>query len=117
MKLHAFVIDLDGPITWDQFKQLPKDLQRDYLIRLKTEFHASNHMIGEKMGAHENTVAFRYRNLGVDVIHGHCKPEQLAAWESFWTRPRWHRDLSNCVQGALMHHPFLNRQHPEVRVL
>lgn len=117
MKLEAFVIDLDGPITWAQFKRLPDDLQRDYLILLKTAFNANHRMIAEKWGISYNTVQNWYTRLHLAPPHGQCTEAHQAAWENFWKQPRWHQDLANSVQGALSKHPFLSKTRPKVRAL
>ena len=63
---------LDEPMSWESFKAMPEDLQKQYILRLQENYGANDEMIG-KMFKKSDTVVLRLRNaLNIKPI-GKCK--------------------------------------------
>lgn len=76
---------LRGPMRWEEFKRLPDDLKRQYIIYLKTDYSASDAMLGRMFGVSEVTVNKIRSTLGVKALSSHYRPtrEVKAAWNEF----------------------------------
>ena len=56
---------LDAPMKWDDFKAMPKDLQKKYLTYLREDYHAPDRLIGRLLGVSEVTVFHARKRLGI----------------------------------------------------
>ena len=79
---------LDEPMSWESFKAMPEDLQKQYILRLQENYGANDEMIG-KMFKKSDTVVLRLRNaLNIKPI-GKCKLNRNekairdAKWDAF----------------------------------
>ena len=79
---------LDEPMSWESFKAMPEDLQKQYILRLQENYGANDEMIG-KMFKKSDTVVLRLRNaLNIKPL-GKCKLNRNekaicdTKWEAF----------------------------------
>lgn len=74
--------NLSKPMTYEQFKLMPRDLQREYLLKLRNDMHASARVIALMFGCSDETVRVAIRDLGISA--GGKKMvmsrDQLARW-------------------------------------
>jgi hypothetical protein len=42
--------NLDAPMTYTAFRGMPKDLQKEYIVKLQKRFHANDYMIADYFG-------------------------------------------------------------------
>lgn len=56
---------LNDPMTWDEFKAMPDDLQRSYIKLLRERFGVPDAKIGEMLGAEKNKISRYFRVLGL----------------------------------------------------
>lgn len=59
--------NLSKPMTYEQFKLMPRDLQREYLLKLRNDMHASTRVIAQMFGCSDETVRVVIRNLGINI--------------------------------------------------
>lgn len=73
--------NLKKPMKWAEFKALPDDLKKEYLIRLKKLYRANDTCLGEMMGVSKTSVGKERIRLGID---GSARGEQpFPEWQSF----------------------------------
>lgn len=74
---------LDRPMLWTDFNAMPDDLQREYLQKLRDQFHVGDTQIADMMCVTHATVGKRRRELGI-VSDGNTrirpKAEQIDAF-------------------------------------
>ena len=77
--------NLSKPMTYEQFKLMPRDLQREYLLKLRNDMHASARVIAQMFGCSDETVRVVIHNLGINT--GGKKmlmnPDQLTRWNNW----------------------------------
>ena len=56
---------LDAPMRWDDFKDMPVDLQKQYLTNLIESYGATNEMLGDMFYVHPTHVGAVKKALGV----------------------------------------------------
>ena len=56
---------LNEPMTWDNFKQLPEDLMKDYIKAIREKFNAPDSYIAEMMGISHACLGGYIRTLGL----------------------------------------------------
>ena len=56
---------LDAPMRWDDFKEMPADLQKQYLTYLVETYGATNEMLGDMFYVHPTYVGAVKKALGV----------------------------------------------------
>lgn len=79
--------NLSAPMNYGEFKNMPKDLQKEYLTKLYLEWGVGTVEIGKMFGCSSETVRKACRNLGINTSRcGHkMSYEQLDFWHS-WLR-------------------------------
>ena len=77
--------DLNAPVRWPDFKAWPSDLQREYLQKLETKYHATTNDIAIMMGIGYKPLAQLKRDLGIAGKRGGKRPPlDTDGWERFW---------------------------------
>lgn len=56
---------LKKPMSWDEFKKLPDDLKKEYIINIRERFGAPDRYIGEMFGVSGATMGLYARDLGI----------------------------------------------------
>lgn len=74
--------NLNAPMTWDQFKYMPNDLQREYLEKLRNRFNVTNGELGKMFG------------VTGDAIRKYCHSHKLGDlvdkhWMTNEEKERW----------------------------
>ena len=59
---------LDEPMTWESFKAMPEDLQKQYILNLQNTYQANDKMIGKMFGKSDVTVGEYRKKLGIHSI-------------------------------------------------
>ena len=59
---------LDEPMTWESFKAMPEDLQKQYILNLQNIYQANDKMIGKMFGKSDVTVGEYRKKLGIHSI-------------------------------------------------
>ena len=77
--------NLSKPMTYEQFKLMPRDLQREYLLKLRNDMHASTRVIAQMFGCSDETVRVVIRNLGIDTggKKMYMNLDQLLRWNNW----------------------------------
>lgn len=57
---------LGEPMDWKTFKSMPPELQKEYLIKLRDQFHIGDQQIADMMGVSKVTVG-NYRKLNLKI--------------------------------------------------
>ena len=79
-------VSFDKPTTWDNFRELSKSAQEEYLRYLAAEYNANTTNLAEMFGMSVSTVRRHIQSADLDVRFrvGHSmNSEQRAAWERF----------------------------------
>ena len=77
--------NLSKPMTYEQFKLMPRDLQREYLLKLRNDMHASTRVIAQMFGCSYETVRVVIRNLGINTggKKMYMNLDQLLRWNNW----------------------------------
>ena len=77
--------NLSKPMTYEQFKLMPRDLQREYLLKLRNDMHASSRVIAQMFGCSYETVRVVIRNLGINTggKKMYMNLDQLMRWNNW----------------------------------
>lgn len=77
--------NLSKPMTYEQFKLMPRDLQREYLLKLRNDMHASSRVIAQMFGCSYETVRVVIRNLGINTggKKMYMNLDQLLRWNNW----------------------------------
>ena len=77
--------NLSKPMTYEQFKLMPRDLQREYLLKLRNDMHASSRVIAQMLGCSYETVRVVIRNLGINTggKKMYMNLDQLLRWNNW----------------------------------
>lgn len=59
---------LDEPMTWESFKAMPEDLQKQYIIKLQESYQATDVMIGKMFGTSGWSVGDYRKKLGIGTV-------------------------------------------------
>lgn len=59
--------NLSGPMSWGTFCQLPPELAREYILKLRKEYHVSCRKIAEMLGVGHSTLNIRLNVMGIDT--------------------------------------------------
>ena len=79
---------LDEPMSWESFKAMPEDLQKQYILNLQNTYQANDKMIGKLFGKSDVTVGEYRKKLGINPI-GKSKMTRYektvcdAKWDAF----------------------------------
>lgn len=73
--------NLSKPMAFAEFKAMPQDLQREYISKLRNEYHASAMQIGIMLGCADETARRLIRDLNFDTnMHMVMNSEQKQRW-------------------------------------
>lgn len=77
--------NLSKPMTYEQFKLMPRDLQREYLLKLRNDMHASTRVIAQMFGCSYETVRVVIRDLGINTGGKkiYMNLDQLMRWNNW----------------------------------
>lgn len=77
--------NLSKPMTYEQFKLMPRDLQREYLLKLRNDMHASSRVIAQMFGCSYETVRVVIRDLGINTGGKkiYMNLDQLMRWNNW----------------------------------
>ena len=75
---------LDAPMRWDDFRAMPEDLQKQYLVGLVDSYKTTNEMLGEMFHVHWSTVADLRRNLGIGGKRGRLTDDEKEIRDQMW---------------------------------
>ena len=77
--------NLSKPMTYEQFKLMPRDLQREYLLKLRNDMHASARVIAQTFGCSYETVRVVIRDLGINTGGKkiYMNLDQLLRWNNW----------------------------------
>ena len=77
--------NLSKPMTYEQFKLMPRDLQREYLLKLRNDMHASSRVIAQMFGCSYETVRVVMRDLGINTggKKMYMNLDQLLRWNNW----------------------------------
>ena len=77
--------NLSKPMPYEQFKLMPRDLQREYLLKLRNDMHASTRVIAQMFGCSDETVRVVIRNLGINTggKKMYMNLDQLMRWNNW----------------------------------
>lgn len=88
-------VKMNQPMTYEEFKSIPEDLQERYLACLVDGYRVTSKHLAEMLGTDHRTLRSYIRNHGFDKIHFrkgavHLTEEEQADWDEFLSR----RDIS-----------------------
>lgn len=83
-------MNLNIPMTWEEFKKLPDDLQKEYIMRCISRFNCNMSSFAELFNVHFTSVKRKFVNLGIDMslfqAGKKMTKEQKVEFEN-WLRP------------------------------
>lgn len=72
----TYTVNLGKPITWDDFRALPENLQRDYVTNLIDKYDAGPTEIARIFGVNMKTCSSHLRRLGFKFAKGHKQSQE-----------------------------------------
>ena len=60
-------MNLNIPLMWEEFKALPVDLQKEYIMRCIARFNCNMSSFAELFGVHFTSIKRKFINLGIDM--------------------------------------------------
>lgn len=77
--------ELGKPMTWKTFRLMPRDLQNEYLTKLRQNFNASPQAIAKMLNVSIDTFRLYIKDtiLSDPIKHRRFSAEQEAAWQRF----------------------------------
>lgn len=97
-------MSFDKPTSWDNFKELSKEAQEEYLQNLSTTYGANATNLAEMFAVSVSTIRRYIQSAGLNIKfrvgHSMCG-EQRAAWETFLegTAPQ-HTSQASCASQS-----------------
>lgn len=88
--------NMNAPMAWAEFKEMPDDLKVTYLNHLADEYQASQKMIAGMFGIHPATMCECFRHLGVAAKNSGVKGGEKAAARDH----RWAEFLNGGIPAA-----------------
>ena len=73
---------LGGPMSWEAFKAMPLDLEKEYYHSLRHRFHVTKSQIAEMMGVSRNTFSTFINKMGI-ADHETYKKVASETWDLF----------------------------------
>lgn len=83
--------NLGKPMTWKEFKGLPSDIQKEYVVRLRSKYNASYNDMCSLFGVKHSTLSmyFLNHNINTELPYGAkmggaaSSPETIKLWNAF----------------------------------
>ncbi|MGN1027797.1 MAG: hypothetical protein ACI4P4_15490 [Faecousia sp.] len=79
----VMVYKLGAPMSWESFKAMPLDLQRQYLAKLIEKYKANDQTMGEMFGVSGKSVGLYRRSIGVKIPNGGAARMSRADFEKW----------------------------------
>ena len=85
--MHTY--QLGAPMSWKEFKALPDDLKRTYILNLREKFNVNSEALGQMMGICGSAIRRICIDLGLsDNVHRKMSAKQAEEWKNFYTPAR-----------------------------
>ena len=76
---------LDEPMNWENFKAMPEDLQKKYILNLQETYQANDKMVGKMFGKSDVTVGEHRKRLGLNPIgKSRMTRDEVAVRDAKW---------------------------------
>lgn len=75
--------NLNSPMKWAQFKQMPDDIKREYLNSIISRYNPQQAALAEMFGISRNTVCSMFRELGIP-FRGNVSAVRTGRNDEFW---------------------------------
>ena len=75
--------NLNSPMKWAQFKQMPDDIKREYLNSIISKYNPQQAALAEMFGISRNTVCNMFRELGMP-FRGNVSAVRTGRNDAFW---------------------------------
>ena len=76
---------LDEPMSWESFKAMPEDLQKQYILNLQNTYQANDKMVGKMFGKSDVTVGEYRKKLGLNPIgKSRMTHDEVAVRDAKW---------------------------------
>ena len=73
---------LNAPMRWAEFKEMPADLQREYITRLRARYDVNYDGLSRMFGVTRNAITCHFRTVGLQEPHRRRVTDE-AAWARF----------------------------------
>lgn len=82
--------NLSKPMTWKQFRLMPRDLQQEYLEKLREKYNATGCAIGRMMGIEKTTFNLYVKDTILEdpLKHRRMSEAQVLLWDNFLNPPK-----------------------------
>ena len=83
MNGNVVTLQMNKPITWKQFKKYPKDLQKEYLENIVTNYGARNVDVAKMFELEKSHCSKRIQEIAPGIFEGHRRKQIDPRWEAF----------------------------------
>lgn len=91
---------LDQPMGWYGFKEMPEDLQKQYLEHLRETYTATCDMIADMFHVSNGSVSARAKMLGVTMTRTHLTKDEKLERTKNWTAFLYGEDEADRTEAA-----------------
>lgn len=74
---------LNEPMTWQEFRAMPDDIRRQYILGLRERYDASSGMFCQMFGVSKPTFWKELQRLGIKATNVMPTKESTTAWDKF----------------------------------
>lgn len=78
---------MDRPMSWREFKEMPEDLRKQYLVHLREAYTATNELLADMFQVSLGTIQREQTRLGITATHPHLDRgsalERTRRWNAF----------------------------------
>lgn len=98
--------NLNKPMSWDEFKQLPDDLRVKYIKSLQQKFGVGDKELGDMFHIHSTAVQKERKRLGIASTKSIGRRKDAAAWEK-WTAGDVKTTVAMVLDNAFREEPYV----------
>lgn len=88
--------NLNSPMKWAQFKQMPDDIKREYLNLIVSKYNPQQKALAEMFDVTQNTLYVTCRELGISLHNGKCGARK-GRNDAFWA---WVNSTNEVMQDV-----------------
>lgn len=98
---------MNEPMTWKEFREMPEDLQKEYIKSIRKKYNISDKALSQALGVCPQTFCKHIRGLGIALgrsaagkVRGWDESEDAVAFNTWWYNAEPVRDCAEPVRDC-----------------
>ena len=100
MSSDVTTFNMNAPMVFDEFKNMPDDLKREYITKIRDRFHVKTPDIAEMMGTSHRKLQLYLKDLGIADTRGGAYAKDLTEWQA-WIKREWTKSETATPQAEI----------------